>query len=512
MKKFNTTGVCIPSKHYMVNIDEKLRKIEEYINDGDYFVINRPRQYGKTTTLYMLKQRLKTNYLVISISFEGIGEVAFQSEENFSKSFLRLLSNSIRINNKEIAQFIKDKVNDCYSFQDLSEIITEIIEKSDKEILLFIDEVDKSANNKMFLNFLGMLRSKYLLREQEEDLSFKSVILAGVYDIKNLKLKIRNDEEIKYNSPWNIAINFNVNMSFTPKEIEGMLNKYKEENRIEFNTNEIAQSIFYYTSGYPFLVSRLCEIIHEDLNKNWNLKNVVRAVKLILSEKNTMFDDMIKNIENNKELSEYIFDIVINGSEKVYNIDNPLIDLGCTFGYFINDNCKVKIANRIIEQRMYNYFISKAELGDMAGYNIKSSFIDGSGLNIEKILRRFQQFIKENYSSYDVDFLERQGRLIFLAFIRPIINGIGFDFKEVQISEEKRLDVVITYNNNKYIIELKIWRGENYHKKGLLQLSDYLNINGLDKGYLLVFNFNKNKEYKEEKIIVDSKEIYTVWT
>ena len=43
----------------------------------------------------------------------------------------------------------------------------------------------------------------------------------------------------------------------------------------------------------------------------------------------------------------------------------------------------------------------------------------------------------------------------------------GFDFKEVQISEEKRLDVVITYLKEKYLVELKIWRGEEYHKKGL---------------------------------------------
>lgn len=32
-----------------------------------------------------------------------------------------------------------------------------------------------------------------------------------------------------------------------------------------------------------------------------------------------------------------------------------------------------------------------------------------------------------------------------MAFLKPIINGSGYDFKEVQISDEKRLDLVITY-------------------------------------------------------------------
>ena len=69
-------------------------------------------------------------------------------------------------------------------------------------------------------------------------------------------------------------------------------------------------------------------------------------------------------------------------------------------------------------------------------------------------------FMKEQYSKKDIEFIEHHGRLLFLAFIKPIINGVGFDFKEVQVSEEKRLDVVITYNSFKYIIEMKIWRGE----------------------------------------------------
>lgn len=50
--------------------------------------------------------------------------------------------------------------------------------------------------------------------------TFKSVILAGVYDIKNLKHKLRNDDEHKYNSPWNIAADFNVDMSFSQKDID----------------------------------------------------------------------------------------------------------------------------------------------------------------------------------------------------------------------------------------------------------------------------------------------------
>ncbi|MEZ3485054.1 MAG: hypothetical protein K1W22_00255 [Lachnospiraceae bacterium] len=53
-KSFNVTGLCVPSKHFMVNLESRIKQIHEMIDADDYFVINRARQYGKTTTLAAL--------------------------------------------------------------------------------------------------------------------------------------------------------------------------------------------------------------------------------------------------------------------------------------------------------------------------------------------------------------------------------------------------------------------------------------------------------------------------
>ena len=512
MRKFNATGLCNPNKHYMVDISDKIEKIKTLIENEQYFIINRPRQYGKTTTLYLLKRELTREYLVISISFEGIGNDAFNSEKNFINRFLSLIGRKIKLSSKDSFEKFSSLNKDINNFLELSDFISDFIMELHKDVILIIDEVDKSTDNQLFLDFLGMLRNKYLERESGEETTFKSVILAGVYDIKNIKLKLRKNEEKKYNSPWNIAVPFNIDMSLHQEGIEEMLNEYALDRTLKFDTSKAAEFIYFYTNGYPFLVSRLCQIIDEDLNGVWTEETMIKSVKALLSESNTLFDDLIKNVENNNELKEYIYDIIINGTIISFNIDNPIIKLGVIFGYFKDFNGKVKISNRVFEQRLYNYYISKLEKKvDMAGYNIKSAFIEDDRLNIEKILLRFQQFMKEEYSSKNAEFLENHGRMLFLSFITPIINGVGFAFKEVQISEEKRLDVVITYNCHKYIIELKIWRGEQYHEAGVKQLSNYLNINGQDKGYLLVFNFNKNKEYKQENLTVNNKEIFVAF-
>ena len=69
MKRFNTTGLCVPHKHYMVNIDERVQQIRAMVDRGDYFSINRGRQYGKTTTLVALERALSDDYGVISLDF-----------------------------------------------------------------------------------------------------------------------------------------------------------------------------------------------------------------------------------------------------------------------------------------------------------------------------------------------------------------------------------------------------------------------------------------------------------
>ncbi|BBE30638.1 hypothetical protein OSSY52_07790 [Tepiditoga spiralis] len=508
MKRFNTTGVCVPKKHYMVNIENKLKQIMKLIENGEYFTINKPRQFGKTTTMFLLEKKLENEYTVISISFEGIGSIIMEDEKEFVQSFLEDITDSLNIKiDKKIIKTMKE----------LSKTITKIAKASEKKIVLMIDEVDKSSNNQLFLNFLGMLRTKYLEANKGKDYTFYSIILAGVHDVKSLKTHIRPNEEIKYNSPWNIAVDFDIDLSFNSDEISTMIVDYYNDRGYELNNVKyISEKLYYYTSGYPFLVSKLCQIIDEEMKvkKEWTDEVLQDAVKIILKKQNTNFESLIKNLENNEDIYNLVYKIIIDGKEVKYNIDNPTINLCLMYGILKNENGTLKVQNKIYEQRIYDYMASKIETSqnvDTERYNFRDNFIIGDKLNMELVLKKFQLFMKEQYSEKDVNFVERNGTLIFLAFIKPIINGKGFDFKEVQISEEKRLDVVITYGKYKYIIEMKKWYGEEYHKRGIKQLEQYLDINNQNKGYLVIFDTRKKSNKKQENIKIKNKEIFAVW-
>ena len=132
-------------------------------------------------------------------------------------------------------------------------------------------------------------------------------------------------------------------------------------------------------------------------------------------------------------------------------------------------------------------------------------------LHIPSVLRKFDRFLHEHASSKDSDFLERECCLLFLSYLSPIVNGHGYVFKEAVVGDERRVDLVVTFNNKRSIVELKIWRGEKYHEKGLQQLCDYLDVCGENEGFSLIFDFRADKTTREAELTVRDKRIHAVW-
>lgn len=517
-KTFNTTGLCYPHLHYMVDVSEKLRQVLKMVNQEAYFTINRPRQYGKTTILYLLEQALQEqgNYLPIKLNFQGIDDVWHTSDGAFAQMFCQQISRYFKFTHIEYAAFFKEKTAQTTEMNALSDIITEFIYFSKKDVVLIIDEVDASSNFNPFLKFLAMLRTKYLTRHEAANRTFKSVVLAGVHDVKSLKSKIRSTDNNNYNSPWNIATDFKIKLSFSATEIATMLREYCATEGTKMDIEDIAQNIFYHTSGYPFLVSKICEIVVEEVlhhsnELNWKKEHIQRAIQYLLKQTNTNFESIVKNLEQHTDLYHLVKRLLIEGDQISFNQLDPIVHKGILYGIFSRTE-SLQIHNRIYEQLIYNYLTSKEVTSIKSRYIYNENyFLEGSQLNIANVLRKFQAFMKEQYSERNDAFLEEHGRLIFLSFFSPILNGKGHAFREVQSSMEKRLDVVVTYLQHKYVIELKRWYGPKAHAQGLDQLVDYLDLQGLDKGYLLIYDFRKNKKWREEWIEHRGKKIFAIW-
>ena len=377
-KRFNVNGSCNKEKHYMVDLSSRLDEVRRMVDNGDYFVINRARQYGKTTILRALSVCLQDMYRVIFIDFQRMSTEDYADEYAFSTAFgdsvYKFFSVRGKLAEKDIAFGLEQMKNamqeKSFRLRGLFDSLNALCKASCKRVVLLIDEVDSAVNNQVFLDFLAQLRSYYL--EREEVSTFYSVILAGVYDIcrkegpiadgripydlrahqrttsaiKNMKLKIRPDAEHRYNSPWNIAADFNVDMDFNSREIEGMLQEYEKDCQTGMDTDLIAGLIYDYTSGYPYLVSRLCQIIDEgvavtDRNPgavSWTREGILDAVKALLKESSTLFDDIRKKLDDFPELRKCISGLLFDGSKIPYSRYNYILDVGIMFGFLKEDS------------------------------------------------------------------------------------------------------------------------------------------------------------------------------
>ena len=498
-RSFNITGACNPQEHYMVNLDSRLTEITKMVDAGKYFVINRGRQYGKTTTLNALENYLSKDYIVVSMDFQFLDASDFENTETFVTAFAQELSelvdgeHQISEELSEQLRKIADGADRFTRMANLFKWLSAWCKNASKPIVLIIDEVDSASNNQVFLDFLAQLRGYYLNRNRKP--TFQSVILAGVHDIRNLRQKIRPDAEHKHNSPWNIASPFDVDMSFSPYDIAGMLTDYENDHHTGMNIHEISQLIYDYTSGYPVLVAEFCKSMDE--LSDWSSHGIIEANKQLLIKKTPLFESLIGKLEDNASLRKLMYGILFKGQKIPYNPDDATIDDAFMYGFVKNEHGLIAVANRVFEVRVYNWFIS-LETTDSPifaeGVNDKSQFIIGNKLNMERILEKFIQHFNDIYGSQPDKFKEDDGRKLFLLYLRPIINGTGNYYIEAQTRDQRRTDVIVDYLGKQYIIELKIWHGDEYNTQGEKQLSEYLDYYHIDKGYLLSFNFNKNKQ------------------
>ncbi len=182
------------------------------------------------------------------------------------------------------------------------------------------------------------------------------------------------------------------------------------------------------------------------------------------------------------------------------------------YGFIRNNHNRVALSNRIFEMLLYAHFIGESNQNNalkQIAARMKSAFVDEEGgLDIPKIMDHFIREHNRIHKDKTDTFLEEEGRERFITYVSGIINGTGTYSVEEQLRDYRRTDLVIHYLGRKYVIELKIWHGERYNSEGEKQLTGYLDYWNLNTGYLLSFNFNKEKESGVRRIQIGDKVLY----
>ena len=504
---FNTAGPMKPDKHYCIapltrfDLDEIL----SLIHQEKYFILQAPRQTGKTTFLLALTDFLNKQgkYKVLYTNIEN-AQAARENVKEGMWSIMGTLADDAtnRLNDSFLENKWKDVIKQRGAFSALSHLLSLWCRQSEKPVVLFIDEIDSLVGDTL-ISLLRQLRSGYINRPS---LFPQSIVLCGIRDVKDYRLHTDAGKAIiTGGSAFNIKAESLKLGNFTPQEIETLYLQHTSETGQSFSP-DVFPLVGDLTEGQPWLVNALayeaCFKMKEGRDRSIEITAdmIERAKENLILRRETHLDQLTDKLKEDR-VKRVMMPILV-GSEDIAKIPDDDIDYVVDLG-LIKRKPQLAIANRMYQEiipRQLTHSAQAVIVQEAAWY-----LAEDGRLDMDKLLTAFQEFFREHFESWvdGFEYAEAGPQLLLQAFLQRIVNGGGRVEREYGLGR-RRTDLLLLwpYKNGKQkvVIELKLLYGslENTIEKGLEQTWEYMDRCGAEQGYLLVFNRTKKKAWKDK--------------
>jgi hypothetical protein len=289
-------------------------------------------------------------------------------------------------------------------------------------------------------------------------------------------------------------------------QIAELLQQYTDEGGQVFD-DEIIDLMYSLTGGQPWLVNALAreiteKILERDTSKPVTIEIVNQAKENLIMRRDTHLDSLIDKLHNPRVRP--IVDAVLSGADVQYNSYSDDLKYVEDLGIVVKDIEKdgVKISNQI-----YNEIIPRvlnSNLQDLMIPKVSPQwFIKPDGhLDIDALLREFQDFYREHSESWldGFSYHESGKQLLLMAFLQRIVNGGGSIAREMAVGRG-RTDLVIEFNGDIFVLELKIKRPNLNMERTYKQLFHYLDQLNQLHGYLILFELKNSSTLSWEERI-----------
>ena len=514
MRFFNTEGPMRPAEHYAidplsrVDVDELL----DLIRRKRYFVLHAPRQTGKTSALIALRDRLNSgavgNYRCVNINVE-VGQVARDDVTSGIRAILSMMASRAF---QQGDSFVRQSWQEIFAASDpndaLRDVLTEWCVANPTPLVLLVDEIDSLVGDTL-LSVLRQLRAGY---EQRPEGFPASIVLCGVRDIRDYRIRSSSGEVVAGGSPFNIAATSLRLGDFTECETKALMKQHTDETKQRFSPKAI-DAVWTQTQGQPWLVNALCagacfdDKAGRDRSRTIEADAIHAAREELILSRRTHLDQLAHKLE--EERVRRVIEPILAGIKAQHQVRDLeyLRDLG-----LIDTGEPPRIANPIYQEvvpRELGYILQSSLDENVAWY------VRGDGrLDMVKLLTAFATFYGEHAEHWlgrFEDYREAAPQLILQAYLQRVVNSGGRIEREYGLGRG-RTDLLVLWPREagqpsdlweRIVIECKVLRDSDRKslagtiERGVEQTFEYMAKCRAKEGHLVVIDRRANKRTGE---------------
>ena len=516
MRFFNTEGPVRPDDHYTIqpldrmDVDELLA----LIRTKRYFVLHAPRQTGKTSALIALRDLLNSgevgDFRCVDVNVE-VGQVARDDVAEGVRAILSMMaSRALLLGDDYLDDIWPDMLAKVGPNDALRHVLMRWCLANPTPLVLLVDEIDSLVGDTL-LSVLRQLRAGY---QQRPEGFPQSVVLCGVRDIRDYRIRSSTGEVIAGGSPFNVAAKSLRMGDFTEAETRALMTQHTEETGQRF-TEAAVDSVWTQTCGQPWLVNALCagacfdNKAGRDRSRTIEVDDVYAAREELILSRRTHLDQLAHKLE--EERVRRVVEPMLSGGEARHHARDLeyVRDLG-----LIAVADPPRIANPIYRE------VVPRELGYVlqSSLDIQTRWYvdDGGGLNMDRLLSAFGTFFgehAEHWLAHLGAYREAAPQLILQSYLQRVVNGGGRIEREYGLGRG-RTDLLVLWPREagqpsdlweRFVVECKVLRDSDRKslewtvEKGVEQTLGYMKQCGAEEGHLVVMDRRSEERRRSEE-------------
>ena len=505
MRFFNTEGPVRPDDHYAIapldraDVDEFLGLIRA----KRYFVLHAPRQTGKTSALIALRDLLNSgevgHFRCVNVNVE-VAQVARDDVAEGIRAILSSLGMSAQLLGDDYPEDIwPDTLAKAGANNALRQVLARWCVANPVPLVLLVDEIDSLVGDTL-LSVLRQLRAGY---EQRPEAFPQSVVLCGVRDIRDYRIRSSTGEVIAGGSPFNVAAKSLRMGDFTEAETRALMAQHTEETGQRFSPAAV-EAVWTQTCGQPWLVNALCagacfdNKAGRDRSRSIEVDDVYAAREELILSRRTHLDQLAHKLE--EERVRQVVEPILSGGEVQH--DGRDLEYVRDLGLLAPDS-PPRIANPIYREvvpRELGYVLQDSLDVQVAWY------VDDDGrLDMTKLLSAFGTFFgehAEHWLGHLGAYREAAPQLILQSYLQRVVNGGGRIEREYGLGRG-RTDLLVLWPREagqpsdlweRFVVECKVLRDSDRKslewtvEKGVKQTLGYMKQCGAEEGHLVVMD------------------------